>query len=403
MLKLKNKQFITVILCFVMLVMSFVPAFCANIIVLPDSFFDNKLNEFSDVGFGHWFYEDVMIMARRGYIQGTTELVDGVGIFEPYGNVTLGQFLTIAARVMNNEKDGKSYTSHWASKYYDAAIKSGIISTSDFSEDEKSLDTPLTREDMAYILVNIAKKRGESLTVTENIEYSIVDLDSVSSNRREAVKLAYSSGLLTGKDNYEFKPFDLLTRAETATVFCRILNFRERPKVVAASKEEVEYYKYVVRGEGSTQGLIRAEYARQFDLQALDNIRIGEDATGVYFEFTAPDLPDILKEDFVFAAGSSIYEPGAEVPIDIVSTRLESGGYFKGYFMDWEENYVKKERIDGSSVSLTLLNKTLLDSIVSHTVYIFSKTQAIEHWDDDNKFSSIIEYDSTHIYSGIGR
>ena len=402
MLKVKNKQFMAIALCCVMLVTSALSVFGATVIVLPNSGFEISLREFSDVTLAHWFYDDVMIMARRGYIQGTTELVDGVGIFEPNGNVTLGQFLTIAIRIMANDKTAEDSNSHWAKKYYDAAIKEGLISASDFSGDTSSLDTPLTREDMAYILVNIAKARGESLTLLEGIEYNIVDLNNVSDNRQEAVKLAYSSGLLTGKDNYEFKPFDVLTRAETATVFCRVLNFRERPKVVAVSKEEVEYAKYVVRGEGRTQGLLRAEYARQFDIQALNNVRVGEDEAGVYLEFTAPVLPDLLKKDFEFTVGADVYEPKAEVPTGFVMSLVESGEYFKGYFIDVDENYIRKERINSANVTVSVRHKTLCDSMLGHTVYIYSKTQALESWYDNNH-NSIIEYDSSHIFAGIGR
>lgn len=402
MLKIKNKQFVTIMLCLVMIVMSVIPAFSANIIVFPTNNFDNYIREFSDVTLAHWFYDDVMIMARRGYIQGTTEVVNGVGIFEPNGNVTLGQFLTIAIRIIANDKIAEDSNSHWAKKYYDTAINEGLISACDFLGDASSLDTPLTREDMAYILVNIAKARGENLTLLNGIENNIVDLNNVSDNRQEAVKLAYSSGLLTGKDNYEFKPFDLLTRAETATVLCRVLKFRERPKVVVVSKEEVEYAKYVVRGEGRTQGLLRAEYARQFDIQALNNVRVGEDEKGVYLEFTAPVLSDLLKKDFEFTVGADVYEPKAEVPTGFVMSLVESGEYFKGYFIDIDENYIRKERINSANVSVSVRHKTLCDSMLGHTVYIYSKTQALESWYDNNN-NSIIEYDSSHIFAGIGR
>lgn len=402
MLKEKNKQIITLVLCCVILITSSLSVFGASIIILPNRDFEISLREFSDVTLAHWFYDDVMIMARRGYIQGTTEPVDGIGIFEPNGNVTLGQFLAIATRIMIGDKNDKSSESHWAKKYYDIAISEGLISAADFLGDASSLDTPLTREDMAYILVNIAKKRGESLKLLEGIDNNITDLSNVSDKRRDAVKLAYSSGLLTGKDNYEFRPMELLTRAETATVFCRVLNFRERPKVTVVSKEEVEYAKYVVRGEGRTQGLLRAEYARQFDIQALNNVRVGEDEKGVYLEFTAPVLPDLLKKDFEFTVGADVYEPNAEVPTGFVMSLVESGEYFKGYFIDVEENYIRKERIKSANVTVSVRHKTLCDSMLGHTVYIYSKTQALEGWYDNNH-NSIIEYDSTHIFAGIGR
>ncbi|MGI6669573.1 MAG: S-layer homology domain-containing protein [Acetivibrionales bacterium] len=43
---------------------------------------------------------------------------------------------------------------------------------------------------------------------------------------------AYSNGLLAGDDTGKFNPKKSLTRAEVATVFCRVMNYIERPVVV---------------------------------------------------------------------------------------------------------------------------------------------------------------------------
>ena len=365
------------------------------------------ITSFSDIGPNHWAYKDVMTIANKGIISGTTAPVNGVGTYDPNGTVTLGQFLAIATRLVASDKIVEGNHSHWAGGNYIAAVESGLIKGSDFSGSSESLNAPISRQDMAYILVNVAKVNGEDLTYIFGIENNISDLNNVLPNRLDAVKIAYSNGLLTGKGNNKFAPNDNLTRAEVAAVFCRVMNYTTRPEVTVQrpnqshSSSQGTVNPYLVQREGVLKGLILPEYARQFDMQALDNLKVGEDATGVYIEFTAPILPDELKNDFEFTVGGGFYRADGS-NIDSIAQKVKSGEHLKVYVTDFEDNNVKKGIISSVDITVSVRSIKLLNSVLSHTVYSNSKTQAVEAWYDNNG-NSIVEYNSSHIFVGIGK
>lgn len=362
------------------------------------------ITSFSDIGPNHWAYNDVMTIANKGIISGTTTPVNGVGTYDPNGTVTLGQFLAIATRLVASDKIVEGNHAHWAGGNYIAAVESGLIKGTDFSGSSESLNAPISRQDMAYILVNVAKVNGEDLNYILGIENNISDLGDVSQSRLDAVKIAYSNGLLTGKGNNQFKPNDYLTRAEVAAVFCRVMNYTTRPTVVVQQQKPSSSgntYSSYLSDEGETEGLILPKYARQFDMQALDNLKVGEDATGVYIEFTAPTLPDELKNDFEFTVGGGFYRVDGS-NIGRIAQKVKSGEHLKVYITDFEDNNVKKGIINSAEVTVSVRSIKLLDSVLSHTVYSNSKTQAKEAWYDNNG-NSIVEYNSSHIFAGIGK
>jgi hypothetical protein len=187
---------------------------------------------FSDVKSGQWFYNDVMTLTGKGIITGVTTPINGVGKYDPQGTVTLGQFLAMSTRLVA-EKYIKSVPNaeHWAVPNYRAAVESGLIQSSDFKGTKEALNAPISREDMACILVNIAKANGEELKETTGITRNIEDYAYIASLKKEAVIKAYSNGLIVGDDKGNFNPLKSLTRAEVATVFCRVMNYIKRPEV----------------------------------------------------------------------------------------------------------------------------------------------------------------------------
>jgi len=184
-------------------------------------------SSFADVRSTDWFYRDVMTLSEKQILGGHPD-----GTFRPDEQVTLGQFLAIATRLVASDKIKPGEPGgHWAAGNYDAAVAAGLISATDFPKSQVALEGAIAREDMAYVLVNIAKVNGETLTTLSGIESGIKDYDRISSGRRGAVLRAYSNGLLTGGSDKNFNPKNALSRAEVAAVFCRVMNYTARPKV----------------------------------------------------------------------------------------------------------------------------------------------------------------------------
>ncbi len=206
---------------------------------------------FLDLPSNHWAYGDIMTLVDKEIITGTSVPINGIGYYEPEGQVTLGQFLALATRLVAKDKIVDGNYAHWAEKNYNAAVSKNLIKDSDFQKTAVSLDASITREDMAYILVNIVKANGENLTKKANIANNLKDFNSISNDRKEAVLLCYSNGLITGKENGKFKPHDFLTRAEIATVFCRVMNFSKRPEATFEenAKKTPSHFEEYIHGD----------------------------------------------------------------------------------------------------------------------------------------------------------
>lgn len=186
---------------------------------------------FLDVHQSDWFYNDVNLLSEKGMIAGYPD-----GSFKPNDTVSFGQFISIATSLVAPDKILPTEAgAHWASGNYKAAVSSGLISPSDFSGDTKSLNAKIIREDMAYILVNLAIARGESLSIMPGIENAIKDFTGITRNRQNSVLQAYSNGLLTGSGG-NFKPKEYLKRSEVAAVFCRVMDYSPRPVVELTSE-----------------------------------------------------------------------------------------------------------------------------------------------------------------------
>ena len=254
------------------------------------------ITSFSDIGPSHWAYKDVMIIANKGIIAGTTAPVNGVGTYNPSGNVTVGEFLTLSTRLVASDKiQDEGNFAHWAVPYYMAAIDAGLITPQQFACTPEVLNAPMTREDMAMVLVNIAKANGETLKSTPGIEQNISDYSKVGVFKRDAVKQAYSNGLITGKDTSgRFDPTGVLTRAEVATVFCRVMNYTKRPDVVVntGGSGTTSQYDDVKILTGENAGLMRLDVAKKYDLQALETARFYKENGKLYVSIDLPKLPD---------------------------------------------------------------------------------------------------------------
>ncbi|MFV0517426.1 MAG: S-layer homology domain-containing protein [Aminipila sp.] len=220
--------------------------------------------------------------------------MNGVGKYDPTGTVTLGQFLAISTRLVAEDKIVKGDYSHWATANYNAAIEANLIRSSDFEGSPLALNANLSREDMAYILVNIAKANGEDLKIKDGIQNNIKDYNSISPNRQNVVLQAYSNGLLAGDTQGKFNPHQVLNRAEVAAVFCRVMNYSARPEVKVNQPSTETAFTGYVSDEGATKGMLLSKYSRQYDLEALQGVRTGSDSKGVYVTFTAPQLPNEL-------------------------------------------------------------------------------------------------------------
>lgn len=181
---------------------------------------------FSDVEQGSWYYEAVMKMTDMGLFSGTTAPVDGVGTFNPNGTMTRAEFITTCVRYLypDTQQGGK----YWYSNFVDKALEAGLIHDYDFSDE---YSTPCTREEMAYIVVNMALMNGETPSKLVG-RLEIPDNFEIDSYYRWYVKQAMLLGIISGTtEQHHFSAKSTMTRAQGATVLYRLLFSEQRTSI----------------------------------------------------------------------------------------------------------------------------------------------------------------------------
>lgn len=178
---------------------------------------------FADIQ-NHWAKPEIEKLAAA-------RLVDGVSdtSFEPDANMTRAQLVTLLAKALQLQSNGSARTfrdvsgDSWYAKSVYAAYEARIVSG--VSEEEFAPDAPITREQMAVMLVNAylyaTGKTVADVAVAQEVQYS--DEGSISDWARSYVRVASGLGLVNGTDAGNFSPSANTTRAQAAVVLYRML------------------------------------------------------------------------------------------------------------------------------------------------------------------------------------
>ena len=123
--------------------------------------------------------------------------------------------VTVLARLEGENTEGGT---NWYDKGRDWAMEAGI-------SDGSSMDTSITREQLATMLYRYAQNRGMDVSATDTLS-SFTDAAAVSDYASEALGWAVANGIITGKPNQVLDPQAGATRAETAAMlmrFCQLI------------------------------------------------------------------------------------------------------------------------------------------------------------------------------------
>jgi len=176
-----------------------------------------KPAQFTDVNENAWYgYSDQKVIANAfeyGLMQGSGST------FNPIGNMTIAEAVTIAARVHHiyNGGDGVfTQGSPWYQVYVNYAIDKGIINSGTFSNYNKTA----TRAEMAYIF---SRCIPTAEFVSKNTVNSLPDVSS-STPYRDAIIMLYEAGVVAGNDSIgTFNPGSNITRAEASAIISRVI------------------------------------------------------------------------------------------------------------------------------------------------------------------------------------
>ena len=181
-------------------------------------------NPFDDIR-NHWSRETIRGLYGAYMVNGM-----GDGTFAPDKNVTRAEFIKMAlgvfdektAEYKNTYKDVKK--DNWYAGFIAKADSCALI-PAEMKKDERILpETPITREEAAAIIANVAKGKGAK--AVKNVIFT--DASDVSDWAKDAVSDASSYGIINGYEDGTFKPDGKITRAEAAQMLYKVVELNQR-------------------------------------------------------------------------------------------------------------------------------------------------------------------------------
>lgn len=186
---------------------------------------------YSDVPKGAWYEYSVDYCEDDGIMKGTSE-----DTFSPNAGMTRGMFVTALCRMSRSifgdiDKDAETVSfkdvpdNLWCAEGVKWAYSRGI--TLGVTEELFKPNDFITREQIACMVARYAeyikaKFPAEPQLLEKYKDMSFKDADSVSAFAKDGVELVRKTGIMRGDKNGCFRPRDCVTRAEAATVFCRL-------------------------------------------------------------------------------------------------------------------------------------------------------------------------------------
>lgn len=182
-------------------------------------------HKFPDFDADEWYHDPMDWAIENGYLMG----FDDDGTIRPYGGATRAQVVVVLARIAGVDADSYSGSgfadvsdSAWYGRAVAWAAENGIVEGygdgTYFGPDD-----PVTREQLAVILMRFAKFQGKDVAGRGDLEFP--DTGSASDWAVDALSWAVSEGLLLGDDTTgELNPVDGSVRAELVTVLMRYMS-----------------------------------------------------------------------------------------------------------------------------------------------------------------------------------
>lgn len=182
--------------------------------------YKQNTKQFNDIS-KHWANEYINFVTSRELFSGIEDAV-----FAPDKTMTRGMIVTVLGRLSGIESTSKSgFTDVSENQYYSPyilwATENKIVSGK--GDNKFAPDEPITREEMAVLILNYSKVIGLDLSTT-NSSINFEDVGKISAWAKDAIRYMQNQGLLGGKGNNQFDPSGTATRAEVSTVLYKLID-----------------------------------------------------------------------------------------------------------------------------------------------------------------------------------
>ncbi|MEI5889249.1 S-layer homology domain-containing protein [Bacillus luti] len=173
---------------------------------------------FKDVPPSYWGYKDIKRLKEMKIVSGK-----GDGLFGPEDRLTREQFLSMVVlqqgyKIVKDQETFKDVPkSKWSNQYIETAIKEEIIEKKEYGDNFKP-EQEISREEMAIVIAKVLKLKE----VDEEIKFG--DKSEFTKNPKLIAALV-NAKIISGYPDGTFKPKQTLTRAESAAVIVKLLDY----------------------------------------------------------------------------------------------------------------------------------------------------------------------------------
>lgn len=170
---------------------------------------------FNDI-VNHWAKEAIVEMAEKGIVNGKAE-----NIFAPDDNIKRAEFAALISRALNLSGGENAFgdipSDAWYKDVVSAVANAGFMKG---SNGKFRPDSNITRQEIAVVLANIARSKGN---YAESPEPEFEDFENVADWAKKDVSYVTSKGLLNGISTKYFAPQSDATRAQVVVILKRLL------------------------------------------------------------------------------------------------------------------------------------------------------------------------------------
>lgn len=198
---------------------------------------DAATQTFKDVPKNHWAYNAIETVAGKKLVAGYED-----GTYRPKGEVTRAELAAFLARAF----DGKERTpepfvdvasNHWAVDAINEGIALGFIKPNEYKNNKFEPNKAMTRAEIARWLSNglVASDADYQNAINEmaNSSLTLIPIPEffkggVNKSDLPYIGVAMGTGLLSGYEDFTFKPNGKTTRAEVAAILIRYLDVMKK-------------------------------------------------------------------------------------------------------------------------------------------------------------------------------
>ncbi|WDV47564.1 S-layer homology domain-containing protein [Clostridiaceae bacterium M8S5] len=243
---------------------------------------------FSDIKEDHWAREAVEKLVIEEIVNGYPD-----NTFKPNNSVTRSEFSKLIQEVLKLKIDTseevifKDIKGTWAEGRIKALVRAEIIDTEDYKDGFKP-NEPITRVEMSKMVVKALKLEIKDIDKTD-----FTDDDKIKQKDKKYIVSAQNAEIIKGYPDGSFKPNNTATRAETAVMILRMINYQKKDGVEIVSGIRFDRKNDVIVSDTQdTNQAMKIDKQQEFVMKFFETLKFTKEGSHSYVSGCLPEVPE---------------------------------------------------------------------------------------------------------------